>query len=380
MKIFLVVTDSFCANLIRGQAFFLVQQGHEVIVISKKGSEIMELCAKERCRHIELNFVKDISLFNDIATLIRIIKIICKEKPDLINVGNPKPGFLFALTRFFFPRQIYIFTLRGLRSETLRGLKKQIVLFTEWLTCLLVDKVIVISPSLLERARSLGICSVKKSLVLHCGSSNGIDLYRFRKTESNTLKAMRLRKMLHITESDFVFLYIGRMAKDKGIEELCKAFKKIQSDKVKLIVAGPPEIDDPVDSKTLKALSNDNQIIIFNKVKCTEILYSLADTFVIFSHREGFGNVALEAAAMELPVIVTDIPGLRDTAINNYTGLIVKNKNIEDMAQAMCYYMKNKAIAKLHGQNGRRRAEKCFDSNIIRRKQLLLYNFLLNTK
>ncbi|RDI11229.1 glycosyltransferase [Flavobacterium sp. AG291] len=378
MKIMIAVTDSYCANLIRGQAAFLHDHGLGVLLVSGDGPEIRHLAKTERCRSIAVDFAKDISVIRDLYCLYRIIILISKEKPEIVNAGNPKPGLLFAIALLLFPRTRFVFTLRGLRSDTMPGIKGTIVRFCEYLSCRLADKVIVISPSLREHAIQKGITSLEKSLVIGSGSSNGIDTKRFSKSKELLLKAKRFRSRLKIGEGTFVFLYIGRVAKDKGINEMCKAFTALNDENATLIIAGPPEYTDPLEDDTRQLIARNNNIIQLGKVKTVEILYAAANALILFSHREGFGNVVMEAAAMGTPSIVADIPGLRDTVINYYTGIHVDKKNTVALQHAMRFYIKEKErLLPLHGENAALRARKCFDRSHIWQGQLNLYKMLL---
>src|SRR5690606_26960401 len=143
-----------------------------------------------------------------------------KEKPDIVNAGNPKTGFLFMLASVLFPKIPMIFTLRGLRSDTLTGLKKRIVYITEWVSCALADKVIAISPSLRDHAIQIGVLKKEKAVVLGKGSSNGVNTIKFHPNEEDRFKGRKLRLERQIKESDVVFGHVGRITKDKGIEEL----------------------------------------------------------------------------------------------------------------------------------------------------------------
>ncbi len=377
MKVIIAVTDSFSANLIRGQAAFLQSNGCNVLIVGGDGNEIRHLAENENCHYIKVNFSKDIAIVKDLISLFQLINIIRTEKPDIVNAGNPKPGLLFSIALLLFPHTKYVFTLRGLRSDTLVGIKRRIVKLCEYTSCLLSDKVIVISPSLRQHAIANAVINPVKSIVIGNGSSNGINLQRYTRSDALILKAERLRKLLKITEKDYVFLYVGRLAKDKGLAELCEAFSLLKLKNSKLLIAGPNEHTDPLDSKTMETIATNSNIIRMGKVKSPEILYAASNTLILFSHREGFGNVVLEAAAMGIPAIVSDIPGLRDTVVDNYTGLRVRSRDVSALMDAMRFYrLQKKGTAVLHGENARKRVHRCFDQYSIWQGQLALYSEL----
>jgi len=374
MKILLAVTNSFCANFIKGQASFLKEQGHEVIIISSNGEEIRNLIELEKATYYDINFSKDISLINDLKSLFRVMRVILSEKPDVINAGNPKPGFIFSIVKIFFYKTPFIFTLRGLRSDTLKGLKRRVVRFTEWFSCKMANKVIVISPSLCEHAVLNKILNFKKGIVIGKGSSNGIDIDFYSKKDKHIIAGDLIKDELNI-DNQFIFLFVGRMTKDKGIEELVNVFdNKFSNLNAKLLLAGPIEPEDPLSSQVLLKIKNNPDIHYVGKVIDPRPLYSIASCLTLLSHREGFGNVVVEAASMGVPSIVSNIPGLKDTVVDGQTGLLVELRNTQDIYDKMrCYFQDNHLRCK-HSTEGLSRIHAYFRSDFIWRGQLALYN------
>lgn len=381
MKILIAISDSFCTNFIRGQGKFLVEKGHEVIIISGPGEEIDRLEVDEPIKVIRVNFSREISVWNDLKTLFTIIKIIHKEKPDIINAGNPKPGFIFALAKLFFFKTPLVFTLRGVRSDTLNGIKKQLVKATEKITCLFADKIIAISPSLKEHAYSIGLFNNKdKCVVLGKGSSNGYDINYFSNNFEIRQRGNLLLQEFSIPSDSFKLLFVGRVTKDKGVQELLDALKICWNTNVDihLIIAGRIEKDDPLPDDYYKMIKNHSKIHFLGKQLDIRPVYSIGNALVLYSYREGFGNVVIEASCFNLPTIVADIPGLRDTTEHFYSGLTVSPKNANELAKAIMWLYNNKESAKELGENGRERAVNFFGNHVIWSKQLELYEEILN--
>src|SRR5690606_7564958 len=211
MKILIAISDSFCANFIKGQGNYLAAQGHDVVIVSGPGIEIDELEQNESVKVVRIPFARDISPIDDLKHLIAVIKLVKKERPDVINAGNPKTGFLFSLAHVFFWKTPLIFTLRGVRSDTLKGLKAKIVRLTEKITCTLADKVIAISPSLKDHAVDEGLVSSQKCIVLSKGSSNGIDLNYYTPSAELTTRAHSLAEKYDITQEAFKLIFVGRV-------------------------------------------------------------------------------------------------------------------------------------------------------------------------
>lgn len=382
MKILIAISNSFAANFIKGQASYLIKKGHEVIIVSSYGVEIESLRKKENAKVIYIPFEREISILKDLMSLFYIIKMIYKEKPDIINAGNPKTGFLFSLARIFFFNTPLIFTLRGIRSDTLSGIKKRIVFFTEKISCRFANIVIAISPSLKKHAVDLGLASNHKCIVLNKGSSNGVDILKYSNDDSSRFAANQLKADLGIYENDFVLLFVGRVTKDKGVQETVEAFLKLNEsyDNTKLIIAGPIEKDDPLPNEIYKQIKNNENIFYLGKLQDVKTVYSASDVLVLYSYREGFGNVVIEASSMGLPTIVANIPGLKDTTVHNKTGLKVQPKCTISLLDAFDYYYNNRDVLKEHGANGRLRVKRHFRNEIIWEKQLELYEKLSRPK
>jgi len=375
MKILIAISDSFCANFIKGQGKYLVEQGHEVVVISGPGVEIDNLERSEPVKIIRVPFAREISPLSDLMDLIQVIKLVRAEKPDIINAGNPKTGFLFSLAHFFFWKTPLIFTLRGVRSDTLSGLKKAIVRFTEKITCLLANRVIAISPSLKEHAERIGIVSNKKCVVLSKGSSNGISVNHYTPTDAISEKATALEKEFHIAPEAFKLVFVGRVTRDKGMIELLEAFKFCLAAKkdIRLIIAGPIEKQDPIPEEYYTFIEQHPCVHYLGKQIDVRPVYMLGDALVLYSYREGFGNVAIEASSMGLPTIVADIPGLRDTTEHEVTGLRVPPREVAHLSEAILKLYDNKGLAKSLGKQGQVRVAQYFANEIVWSKQLELY-------
>lgn len=375
MKILIAISDSFCANFIKGQGKYLTNQGHEVLIVSGPGVEIDTVEQTEPVKVVRIPFAREISPISDLVHLFRVIKLVRREKPDIINAGNPKTGFLFSLAHIFFWKTPLIFTLRGIRSDTLKGVKKSIVRFTEKVTCLLANRIVAISPSLKDHAVATGIVSEAKCVVLGKGSSNGIDIDYYTVSDEISAKSRDLAKQYRIPEDAFKLIFVGRVTKDKGIIELLDAVNRCLVDKtnIHLIIAGPIERQDPIPEEYYSLLEEHPNIHYLGKQIDVRPIYMLGDVLLLYSYREGFGNVAIEASNMGLPTIVADIPGLRDTTEDGVTGLRVSPKNTTKLSEAILKLYNNRDLAEEYGRNGRKRVSQYFSNKTIWSKQLELY-------
>jgi glycosyltransferase involved in cell wall biosynthesis len=381
-KIILGVSSSFCANFLKGQVNFLVKKGFEVILISGPGEEISLLAKLENARLYNINFTKRISPFNDLMNLIRIIRIIRTEKPELVNAGNPKSGFLIMLACWLTRIPNRIFTLHGLLSDTKSGFAEWLITLTEKISCRIAKKVIVVSPSLKEHAIRRKILRPAKGIVIEKGSSNGIDLEYFSRNPETIASAKKLQHDLKLAGNEMIMGFVGRLSKDKGIDLLFAAFNRLKKDYplIRLLIAGPIERGDPFSRKTWHQLYEDDHVFYLGKLLDIAPVYCLMDFLLLSSFREGFGNVLIEAAAMEVPVIAPDIPGCRDSLKPGYNGELFHSGDIEDLVSVIEKMIRNEEQGNFYRGNGRKFVSENFQREKIWQGQLQIYQQLIGAQ
>lgn len=358
-KIFQLVTVSKSIPLMKGQIEYLRDKGLDVHVVSSEGPE--QNTYSSDITHV-VNMEREISLKNDLKSLINMIRLFKKEKPHIVNSGTPKAGLIGTLAAFITRRPVRIYTVRGLRLETVTGLKYKILYAMEKLAMLCATDIIAISESLKDKIVKLGLEKKEHIIVLGHGSSNGIDLDHF--TKNNNAIPEQLKEKL---DNHFVIGYVGRIVRDKGIHEVIEAFKLIQEkhSKVKLLIVGPIEKDDSISSEDYHYLQNNPDIIMTGHVNNTVNYYNHMDVLVFPTYREGFGNVSIEAQAVEVPVIVNNVTGAKDTLIDKVTGYLVKKGDFEQIAQKVEYLINHPSLKEEMGKNGRRRVEEKFRNEIV---------------
>lgn len=358
-KIFQLVTVSKSIPLMKGQIEYLRDKGLDVHVVSSEGPE--QNTYSSDITHV-VNMEREISLKNDLKSLMNMIRLFKKEKPHIVNSGTPKAGLIGTLAAFITRRPVRIYTVRGLRLETVTGLKYKILYAMEKLAMFCATDIIAISESLKDKIVELGLEKKEYIIVLGHGSSNGIDLDNF--TKNNNFIPQQLKEKL---DNHFVIGYVGRIVRDKGIHEVIKAFKLIQEkhSKVKLLIVGPIEKDDSISSKDYHYLQNNPDIIMTGHVNNTVNYYNHMDVLVFPTYREGFGNVSIEAQAVEVPVIVNNVTGAKDTLIDKVTGYLVKKGDFEQIAQKIEYLINHPSLKEEMGKNGRRRVEEKFRNEIV---------------
>lgn len=375
MKILIAFTSSQSYILIKGQIRYLTNNGFEVVVVSSDDKDVEAAVESEGGRYISFNLSREISFFGDLVAVFKAVKLLKKVKPDVINASTPKAGLIFVMAAFILRHSKIIFTLRGLRSDTLTGLKRHIVKASEYLTCNLAKKVIVISPSLREHAISIGVLKRNKSLVFGYGSSNGIDVDRFTVNKSNIAEADGLRNSIGVNKETLIFGFIGRIVRDKGIQEIYQAFKSLcaKYDNIHLVITGSFDEADSINNVLMEEIKNNKFVTLLPHSSKIENIICLYDVLILYSYREGFGNVVLEASSMRKPVIVSDIPGARDTIEPNKTGFLVDPRNSTKLASTMEKYILEPELRFVHGNAGRERVESNFRNNYIWEQQKDFY-------
>ncbi|MFT3946635.1 MAG: glycosyltransferase family 4 protein [Agriterribacter sp.] len=374
-KVLLGVSSSFCAHFLRGQVNYLVEHGYEVVIMSGPGREIETLAKEEKAKLIPIAFTKKITPLTDLFQLFKIIRILRKEKPDAINAGNPKSGFLIMLACYFAGFENRVFTLHGLVSDSKTGMLKALMTLTEKISCNIAKRVIVVSPSLKAHAEQRNILLPHKGLVIEKGSSNGIDLQKFSRTGAVMEISAALKNKYGLHENHFVICFIGRLTKDKGIDILFETFNRLtpKYNNIKLLIAGPIIPENPFSPEFMERLNNDARIIFMGEVSDIVPVYAIADILVLPSFREGLPNVLLEAAALEVPVIASDIPGCRDAVQDGHTGLLFEKGNVDALVNSIEKLVSNPGLRKVYGKNGRQFAASNFDNRKIWHGQLNIY-------
>ncbi len=358
-KIFHLVTVSKSIPLMKGQIEYLRDRGLDVHIVSSKGEE--QKIYSSNIVHV-INMEREISIKNDIKSLYNMIKLFIKEKPQIVNSGTPKAGLIGTLAAFITRRPVRIYTVRGLRLETVTGLKYKILYAMEKLAMFCATDVIAISESLKKRIVYLGLEKKENLSVLGYGSSNGINLDDYNKNDDYI--PVTIANQL---ENHFVIGYVGRIVKDKGIREVVEVFKilKLKGYLVKLLVVGEIEEDDSIDKKYFNFLESNDDVILTGQVNKPVCYYNHMDVLLFPTYREGFGNVSIEAQAVEVPVITSNATGAQDTVDDEQTGFIVDIGDYKAMANKTETLMNNEILRQRLGTNARVRVAKRFKSEIV---------------
>lgn len=316
---------------------------------------------------ININFKRDISLVYDVTAFFFTLFFFLRKRPNFCISFTPKIGFMVAFASFIArtPNRIHWFTGQiWVRSG---GLAKIFYKSIDRLIYFLSHKVLIDSLSQRNFLIKERVVSLNKSIVLHKGSVGGVDIVKFK---FNKKKRIKLRKKFLISKNTFVFLYLGRINKDKGISELINAFKKIEKNNdVLLIFVGSIE-----DNKLIRLFENEKKILYFNFTTKPQDWFSLADILCLPSYREGFGTVVIEAASSGIPALCSNIYGLKDAITEHKTGFFHKVGSIDDIKKKMLYIIKNKKLVEKYGISARKKVSKDFEQSLITKKLIKFIN------
>lgn len=315
----------------------------------------------------DIKFKRKPNLIVDFITFFILIYFLIKNKPNLTISISPKAGFLTALSSFItrVPCRIHWFT--GQFWVTKIGFIRIFFKILDRIIFNLSHHVLVDSFSQKKFLISNNIISRNKSTVILHGSVGGVNIKKFKYNKTNR---NLLRKKFQIYKNDFIFLYLGRINKDKGIIDLIKAFRTIEnSNKVFLVLVGPIE-----DEYIRNFIKKNKKVIYAGKTLNPEKWFSLGDILCLPSYREGFGSVVIEAGSCYLPTLGSNIYGITDAIVENQTGFLHKVGSISDIKKKMLFVIRNKKLLKKYGKTARKRVKKNFEENLVSQKFLEFIN------
>ncbi len=326
-------------KLLEGQLAYM-NTHFEVVAISAEAERLESYAKKEGVRFFPLELTRKITPVKDIVAVFKLYRFLKKEKPSIVHTHTPKAGIVGMMAAWLAGVPNRMHTVAGLPLMETSGLKRLILNFVEKATYGFATKVYPNSKGLYDFIVAEKLAKPEKLKILGQGSSNGIDTAYFNTELYNQKAKIKLREELNIPETAFVFVFVGRLVGDKGINELVEAFAKLNSEFIiqnsKLLLVGPFEGGlDPLKPETISAIESNPNIISIGYQNDVRPYFAASDALVFPSYREGFPNVVMQAGAMGLPSIVSDINGCNEIIIPNVNGLIIPSKNTEALEEAM---------------------------------------------
>lgn len=373
-KIIRSFTISWSMDFVTGMLPDL-QKKYEVVLLSSPGPELDEAENQYGVRGVRIPMERQISLFHDVVSLLRLIITFIKERPAMVHSMTPKAGLLCMIAAWLTRVPVRVHTFTGLVFPTATGLKRELLMITDAITCACATHVIPEGEGVMADLRNYGITK-KPMKVLGYGNIKGVDMMHFSRRPEVMELAQKLKK-----EGMFTFLFVGRVVGDKGINELCKAMEKLSGfAPVRLLLIGPYEDDlDPISQESKEIIENNSAIEYVGGKYGDELLayYAAADCFVFPSYREGFPNTVMEAGAMGLPSIVTDINGSREIIVEGENGVIIPSRDENALFKAMLEMVRNKKNREYMAGKARGMIASRFEQNFVQKCLLDFYDEIL---
>lgn len=343
-KLIRITTVPLSLNkLLEGQLHYM-SSFYEVTAISSNPEELNKVRNKEGVSVFPIEMTRKITPVQDLIAVIKLYRFLKKEQPFIVHTHTPKAGTVGMLAAKLAGVPFRLHTVAGLPLLEAKGMKRKVLNGVEKITYACATKVYPNSKGLQNIIIENNFTTVNKLKIIANGSSNGINTTYFSQENVSDSLLKKLQKELNISEEDFVFVFVGRIVKDKGINELVSAFSKLSddNDNIKLLLVGPLESElDPLKPETLLAISSNKQIISVGYQDDVRPYFAISNALVFPSYREGFPNVVMQACAMELPCIVSDINGCNEIIKNNKNGTIIPVKNSEVLYATMKLYLEN---------------------------------------
>ena len=334
-----------------------------MVALSSPGESLDRVGRREGVRTIAIPMERHISLWKDLKSLWRMWRVLRRERPDMIHSMTPKAGLISMMGGWLAGVPVRVHTFTGLVWPTAKGMKRRVLMATDWLTCACATHVIPEGEGVKNDLINHHI-TCKPIHVLGHGNVMGIDLQHYN---PENYKAA--------PHEGFTFVFVGRIVRDKGINELVAAFDRLHKEHgdIRLILVGAREDHlDPVLPATVDRINQGNGIVAVGKQSDVRPFYAQADALVFPSYREGFPNVVIEAGAMGLASIVTDINGSREIIIDGQNGMIIPPQNQEALYLAMKRFVEHPDEVASMAKQSRPLVASRYEQSYVRQ---CLYNF-----
>lgn len=348
-------------NLLKGQLKMLSKY-YNVLAVSSPGDDMETIEEREGVRTIAIPMERRISLIKDFISLIRLIVLFAKERPDMVHSITPKAGLLSMLAAWITRVPVRMHTFTGLVFPTATGKMQKLLIAMDRLTCFCATHINPEGEGVKRDLVNYNITSKPLHIIAN-GNVNGIDLEYFDKTPEVVEKACSYKK-----EGTFTFCFVGRMMRDKGINELVHSFLRLyqKDERVRLLLVGPFEKElDPVLPEVEEHILHHPGICYMGYQNDVRPFLVASDALVFPSYREGFPNVVIQAGAMGLPAIVTDINGCNEIVLPDLNGVIIPSKDEQALYESMKYFASHPVEVERMAANARPLIASRYEQRIV---------------
>lgn len=346
------------------QLKYLANNGFDVSVVCSK-DELLQQELGNTITYHPIEMPRGISFLGSLKAVWELFCYFREEGFDFIQYSTPNAAMYASIAGRLANIKVRNYHLMGFRYLGTKGILRFILKKMEKISCNYSTHIECVSNSNLEIGIKEKVLKKEKAQVVWNGSSGGVDLKRFDYSKRLTYRK-EIRSKYGLSESDFVFGFVGRITKDKGVNELLEAFLSIED--AKLLMVGKEEGASTLNQRIYNVSMENSNIIFVGQVKDVEKYYAALDVLILPSYREGFGNVIIEAAAMGTPAIVSNIPGPIDAVEIGKTALVVNKKDTDSLLEAMKKIQRMDYIEM--GVQAEQFAREKFDSETLCRKIL----------
>lgn len=377
-KLFIATTIPQTFIFFKGQPR-LWKEKFDVCAISSDPDNLKQFAEEEGIRYRHISMKREISLFADVVSLLRWVWLLLKERPYIVHGNTPKASLLSMVAAWITRRPVRIYMCHGLRYQGTDGRLRKLLMMMEKIACGCATHVVSVSKGVADVMVQDGLCPKGKMRVVGYGSAGGVDIERYN---PDTIES-NVRHELKIPEDAFVFTFVGRIVKDKGINELVSAFDQINKKypNAHLLLVGPVEtIQNPIDESSFRIIEQNENIHSVGMQKDVRPYLKASDAFILPSYREGFGMVLIEAGAMGLLCITTDITGCNEIIVPGENGAIIEPQNTEALREEMEEWVSNPEMEKKMTSNARKMVSERYDSRIVREQYFEFYKSLYLSK
>lgn len=373
--------DMSLRYLLLNQLRYLQGRGYRVLGVSSSGPDV-PFVEEAGIRHIAVPMTRRLSPLKDLKAVQDLARVFARERVDIVHTHTPKPGLLGQVAARLAGVPVVVNTIHGFYfHDHMKPLPRRFFILMEQLAAAHSDAILSQNPEDIRTALDEHIAPA--SLISSLG--NGIDLSRFTPDAVGASGRAAARTELGFAEDDVVVGFVGRLVEEKGLPELFDAVARLRerNPRLKLLVIGPEDHEKPdaTGQRAARLRGIDDDAAVFTGLRHDlPRLYAAMDVFVLPSHREGFPRAPMEAAAMGLPVIATDIRGCRETVKDGVTGAMVPVRDPVALAAGIARYVEDADLRRRHGEAGRVLARAAFDEQLVFAKVAACYDEIIARK
>lgn len=368
MKVIHVTASPLSLGFLRAQAGFMAVHEIELEFVSSPGEALEAFGRSEGVPVHPVPMSRSVTPLRDLRSLGRLVRLFRELRPDLVHAHTPKAGLLGMLAAAAAGVERRVYHLRGMPATTARRPVRELLLGSDRLACSLAHRVLAVSHSLREEVIASGLCPDGKITVIGRGSGQGVDAgRRFQPSRFPPEKRRALRARWGIGTEDVVVGFVGRLALDKGLAELWEAWEVLSQrhQPLRLLLVGAQDARAPLPVNLHRLFSADDRVHELGWIQDVAEAYAVMDILALPTHREGFPNVLLEAAAMEVPVVASCVTGCVDAVVTGETGVLVPAGRSGSLGDALEQYITEPERRRQHGRAGRARVVEHFSPEQI---------------